>query len=197
LQRRQPPNYRRLAMVAAGGSPRRYTARLETSMTSARLSAVAAALAVSLFCAACERSSLPADQSAVVAEVKAAIKTQVEAYAARDADKAASILAPDIVTMFHGAPNVVGKAAAIEAVKEQMADPALKLEVSDESVDVSAAGDMALYRAAYRFTYTIAPGNLQTTESGNWVAVFRRQADGTMKMSHDMVLDTPTTPVLR
>jgi ketosteroid isomerase-like protein len=158
---------------------------------------VAAALAIALFYA-CERPPAPAaDHSAVVAEVKAAIKTQVDAYAARDADKAVSILAPDIVTMFHGAPNVVGKAAATAAIKEQMADPALKLEVSDESVDVSAAGDMALYRAAYRFSYTTAPGNLQATESGNWVAVFMRQADGTMKMSHDMVLDTPTTPVLR
>jgi ketosteroid isomerase-like protein len=131
------------------------------------------------------------DTAAVAAQVTAAIKTQVDAYAARDIDKAASILADDVVGHFHGAPDAVGKAAAIAGMKEQMADPALKLAVADESVDVAAAGDLAVYHATYTFTFTNPVTKNAGSETGNWVAVFKRQMDGTMKLSRDMVLDTP------
>lgn len=133
----------------------------------------------------------PVDRAAVAAQVRAAIKTQVEAYAARDVAGAASILADDVVAHFHGAPNVVGKAAAMAGMKEQMADPALKLAVADESVDVAAAGDMAVYHATYTFAFTNPATKKADAETGNWVAVFKRQPDGTMKLSRDMVLDTP------
>jgi ketosteroid isomerase-like protein len=132
-----------------------------------------------------------ADPGKVVAEVKAAIKTQVDAYAARDAATAASIAAPDMLGMFHGEPNVIGQQATLDQIKEQMADPALKLSVSDESVDVAASGDLAVYRATYHFTFTDPTTKRPATELGNWVAVFTRQANGTMKMSKDMVLDMP------
>lgn len=131
------------------------------------------------------------DTSKVADEVKAAIHTQVEAYAARDAAKASSIVAPDILAMFHGAPNVVGKAESEAASKAQMADPAVKLEVSDETVDVAASGDLAVYHATYRFTFTNPETKQPASETGNWLAVFRRQPDGTMKLSRDAVLDLP------
>jgi ketosteroid isomerase-like protein len=133
----------------------------------------------------------PVDTAAVAAQVKAAIKTQVDAYAARDVATAASILADDVVAHFHGAPNVVGKTAAMAGMKEQMADPELKLAVAGESVDVAAAGDIAVYHATYTFTFTNPATKKAGSETGNWIAVFKRQADGTMKLSRDMVLDMP------
>jgi ketosteroid isomerase-like protein len=156
--------------------------------------ACAAALALAA-CSAGEpagRTTTPgADPARVAAEVKAAIKTQVDGYAARDAVAAASIAATDMLGMFHGEANVVGKEAVLGQIKAQLADPALKLSVSDETVDVAASGDLAVYRATYRFTYTNPATKGPTTEVGNWVAVFARQPDGTMKVSKDMVLDMP------
>lgn len=64
--------------------------------------------------AAVPSAPTPVDAAPVAAQVKAAIKTQLDAYAARDVAKAASILADDTIGHFHGAPNVVGKAAAME-----------------------------------------------------------------------------------
>ena len=93
--------------------------------------------------------------------------------------------------MFHGEANNVGREAVLAQIKAQMADPALKLEASEETVDVAAAGGMAVYRAVYRFTFTNPATGQPATETGNWVAVFTRQADGTMKLSKDMVLDLP------
>lgn len=156
---------------------------------------IAAACAAAALLAACtspapQAAATPAaDPAKVAEEVKAAIKTQVEAYAARDPAKAASIVAPDLVTMFHGAPNTVGLAPNLEVMKAQMADPALKLEVSDETVDVAASGDLAVYHATYRFTFTNPATRQPATEVGNWVAVFKRQPDGAMKMSKDVISD--------
>lgn len=136
-------------------------------------------------------ASAAPEPAKVVAEVKDAIKTQVDAYAARDAGKAARIAAPDLVTMFHGEANVVGLEPNMVVMKAQMSDPALKLEVSDETVEVAASGDLAVYHAIYRFTFTNPATKQPATEVGNWVAVFKRQADGAMKMSRDIIADTP------
>jgi ketosteroid isomerase-like protein len=167
-------------------------------MTRHRLSLNALVCSAALVVAGCGTAgttgstTLPAaDRGKVAAEVKAAIKTQVDAYAARDAAAAASIAATDMLGMFHGEANVVGKQAVLGQIKAQMADPALKLSVSDETVDVAASGDLAVYRATYHFTYTSPATKGPSTEAGNWVAVFSRQSDGTMKMSKDMVLDMP------
>lgn len=132
-----------------------------------------------------------ADKQVITAEVKAAIKTQLDGYAAHDPAKAASIAADDMLGMFHGEPNVQGHDAVLAQITAQMADPALKLTVSDETVDVAASGDMAIYHATYRFTFTNPETKQPAVETGNWVAVFTRQPDGKMKMHKDMVLDLP------
>jgi len=137
------------------------------------------------------RTSAVPDPLEVAREVKAAIKTHVDAYAARDPAKAASILAPDLVVMFHGEANVVGLEKNTAALKAQMSDPAIKLEVSDETVDVAASGDLAVYHATYRFTFTNPATKQPATEVGNWVAVFKRQPNGAMKISRDVISDTP------
>lgn len=95
------------------------------------------------------------------------------------------------MTLFHGEPNIVGKAAVEHTIKAQVANPSVKLEVSKETVDVAASGDLAVYHATYRFTFTNPKTNQPAIEVGNWVAIFRRQPDGIMRMSKDIVADMP------
>lgn len=130
------------------------------------------------------------DPTKVADEVKAVIHTQVEAYAARDPVKAASIMAPDVLGMFHGESNTAGKEASEASMRAQMTDPGMKLEVTDESVDVATSGDLAVYHATYHFTYTDPATKAPAVETGNWVAVLKRQGDGTMKMIKDIVADS-------
>jgi ketosteroid isomerase-like protein len=166
-------------------------------MRSFGFAGVPAACVSALLLTGCSAPPQPApataapDPAKVEAEVKAAIKTQVDAYAARDPAKAISIAAPGLVTMFHGEPNVVGLAANRPVMQAQMSDPAMELKVSDETVDVAASGDLAVYHATYRFTFTNPATKRPATEAGNWIAVFRRQPDGAMKMIRDIVADTP------
>jgi ketosteroid isomerase-like protein len=93
--------------------------------------------------------------------------------------------------MFHGMANAIGPAGDMAITKQQLADPAAKVVVSDESVDVAASGDLAVYRATYAFTYTDPKTKTPTTEHGNWLIGYRRQADGALKVSWDVVSDTP------
>ena len=150
---------------------------------------IALAAVAALLLAGC--GAKPADREAVAAEVKAAIRTQIDGYAKRDLDQIIGVMAPDYVWINHGQPDVRGEAKVRAAIGAQLSDPALALIVADETVDVAAAGDLAVYHATYRYTYTDTATRRAATELGNWVAVFRRQTDGTMKLSRDVIVDLP------
>lgn len=143
---------------------------------------------------AASRDAGPAmDPDTVAAEVRAAIQTQVDAMASHDAARSTSVLAPGIVAMFHGEPNAVGKDAAMATTVAMMADPAIGLEVSDATVDVAASGDLAVYHATYHFTFTNPATQQPASEVGNWVAIFKRQPDGEMRMIKDVVVNLPAS----
>ena len=63
--------------------------------------------------------------------------------------------------------------------------------MSNETVDVAASGDLAVYRAAYSYRYTGSGSGNIVTENGNWAAAFKRQPDGTMKLAWTMGADLP------
>ncbi|HOY77718.1 MAG TPA: nuclear transport factor 2 family protein [Hyphomonadaceae bacterium] len=137
-------------------------------------------------------STVTPDASKVADEVKAAIAVQVQAYATRDIEAMLSVMAPDYVWITYGQPNATG-AAVRTGVEAQFADPALKLTVADETVDVAQAGDMAVYHSTYTYTYTDATTKAPVTEPGNWVAIFKRQPDGSMKLARDLIVALPAS----
>jgi len=63
--------------------------------------------------------------------------------------------------------------------------------VSDETVDVAAAGDMAVYRATYVYTSTDPKTKKPVTETGNWLVGYKPQPDGTWKIVWDVISDAP------
>lgn len=136
----------------------------------------------------------PADPAATAAEIKALTRNHIAAFNARDAVGATSIDTPDYVGFFHGAPNTIGHAVDLAATKEQVADPALKLVIANEHVDVAQAGDMATWRCTYRYTYTDPATRQPRVELGNYIIGFKRQPNGKMKAAWSVVSDTPPTP---
>lgn len=129
-------------------------------------------------------------RAAIAEQVKADVRQTVAAFNARDAEAAVMSNAPDFIQMFHGQPNA-DNAANLANTRAQLADPALKLMIEDEQADVSEAGDMAIYSNRYTYTFTDPVSNLPTTETGNWVLVYRRQADGSMKIFREVISDLP------
>jgi ketosteroid isomerase-like protein len=132
-----------------------------------------------------------AGSSASADEVRKAALGVVAAYNAQDAHAAAAYDAPDYVGIYHGSPNTVGPAADEAAMKSQAAAGHVDWQLGDGKVTVSKAGDLGIYEAPYTFTVT-NPDKSVTRETGNWIAIFRRQDDGSLKLWRSIASDTPS-----
>ena len=91
--------------------------------------------------------------------VKADVHMLIAAFNAHDAAKTVSHDTPDFVGKFHGMANNLGPAADLSITKLQVADPKAHIDLSNETVDVSKGGDIAVYRAAYAATSTDPKAN--------------------------------------
>ena len=113
----------------------------------------------------------------------------IAAFNKGDAHAAAAYDAPDYVGIFHGSPNTVGMAADEKGMKAQMASAKVDWQLGKENVTVSKGGDMGVFEAPYTFVINI-PGAPTTTERGTWVAIFKRQGDGSMKLWRSIASDS-------
>lgn len=151
-------------------------------------------------CAKPEAAKPAVDTAKIAAAVKADAAASVAALNAHDADKAVSHDAPNIVGMFHGAPNINSPAEDLAQTKQTLADPAFHLTITNDTVDVASAGDMAIYRATYAATGTDPKTKRAFTENGNWIVQYKPQTDGSWKMVLSVVSDSgsgaavPTPP---
>ena len=97
-----------------------------------------------------------------------------DALEQRDADRLAELYVDDAVFLVQGSPTVTGRAA----IREMMASlPASTKRTSFETVEVYEDGDLV-----------VDVGTLLSdgTRVGSYVVVYRRQADGTLKMAVDV-----------
>lgn len=136
------------------------------------------------------------DTAKIAETIKADVTKAVAGFNAKDVAAATAIDAENYVSMFHGMPNAEGKAADVKITQEQMAGSETNLQVSDQTVDVAASGDLAVVRMKYSFTYLDPATKQAATEVGNWLLGFTKQADGSMKAEWGVVSDTgkPAAP---
>ncbi len=155
-----------------------------------QLRALLLALAGALALCGCGRG---ADTSAVADQVRKDALGLVAAYNAEDAKAAAAYDAPDYVGIYHGQPNTVGPAADEAGMKAQMEAADVDWKLGPDKVTVATAGDFAVFEAPYTFTVTTPQGG-RSVETGSWVAIFRRQGDGSLKLWRSIASDTPPPP---
>lgn len=153
------------------------------------------ALAFALPLAACGAPAIQNGASTGNSDAAGAVKA-VEgklqaAFKAKDAAKVASFYAADadIIPPYQSPrPGTAQEKATIG----DFADPAFDLEFVNARTEVSPAGDMAYTRGTYTVTYT-NPGNKQVaSQSGNYVTVFRKTAEGEWKIVQDISTPGPT-----
>ena len=123
-------------------------------------------------------------------QVRAQALGVVAAYNAQDAHKAAAYDAADYVGVYHGTPNTIGPAADEAGMKAQMAAAKVDWQLGPDKVTVSKAGDLGIFEAPYTFVITM-PNAPAATEHGTWIAIFKRQDDGSMKLWRSVASDTP------
>ena len=76
-------------------------------------------------------------------------------------------------------------------MKAQMASAKVDWKLGEDKVTVAKAGDLGVFEAPYTFIITMPDGGL-TTERGTWIAIFKRQDDGSMKLWRSIASDTPS-----
>ena len=144
--------------------------------------------AVALLLTGCSSASSDAAEA-----TRTAAHGIIAAFNRQDARGVAAFDTPDYVGIFHGSPNTVGPAADEAGMKAMTAQSRVDWQLGKENVTVSKDGDIGVFEAPYTFVVTI-PGAPTTTERGTWMAIFKRQSDGSMKLWRSIASDGPKAP---
>ena len=126
------------------------------------------------------------------ATIHALVKTWSAAAQARDVDTFAAVYADDAVLMIEGVPDAVGVDAIREGIGNMMQDPNFDLSFVADKVKVARSGDMAFETGAYSLSWSDSDGD-PTTQTGSYVVVWEKQADGTWKVVIDAPVSDPAT----
>jgi ketosteroid isomerase-like protein len=143
---------------------------------------------------ACDKNAAAApqvDKTAIQTQIKKDVADLVQSFNNKNIEKAVTHDAPDAVFMLHGAPNAVGPEQDLKATKAIAVDPLAWIQTGNETVDVSDAGDMAVYRTTYNLRMTDPKTKKEAHEHGNWVIGYKKQANDSWKIAWNVVSDTP------
>jgi uncharacterized protein (TIGR02246 family) len=139
-------------------------------------------------------TATPDTRAADEAALRAAIKEWAAAAQVKDAARFVSFYAEDAVVMLEDSPDVSGMAGIRDAIGGMMQDPAFALSFEPANLVVARSGDVAYETGPYSLTMT-GPDKKPATESGHYVAVWRRQTDGAWKVAVDApISDPPAAP---
>ena len=118
-----------------------------------------------------------------------------EAYAARDAAALSGMYADDAVLAAPGANVLAGKEAIAKDMQAMASDPNFALGFESDRVAVAASGDLAYTRGHYTMTMTDPATKAPFTSKGNYLTVWRKQADGSWKAVEDFITPGPAPTV--
>jgi uncharacterized protein (TIGR02246 family) len=154
------------------------------------------ALAVLLF--GCTQAPPPAPPDTRAADEKAIRDSEtawVKEFAAKDMDKIVAHYADDGTVLLSNAPTMVGKDAIRAGMKDVITDPKFSLDLKTVKVDVS-KDDLAYSQGTYSVKFPDAKTKKIMTETGRYVEVYKKQADGSWKVVQDINSpEAPATPV--
>ena len=132
-----------------------------------------------------------ANTKAVADELRANEAKWNGLYAAKDAAGLSAIYAPDAALANPGAPLVVGTEAVGKAVAGFVADPLLKVSFASDRVQVAASGDLAYTRGHFTMESSDPETKKLRKDSGNYLTVWQKQADGSWKAVEDFITPGP------
>jgi len=146
------------------------------------------ALALSAFGCSNAPSPAPAPPDTRAADMQA-IKDLEAAWVkdanTKDAEKWASYLAEDGSALYPGAPTLHGRAATKAAMAPMLADPNFSLNFGSTRMMASKSGDMVYSEGTYTMTVTNPKTKKPMTETGKYLTVYTKQADGSWKAIAD------------
>jgi ketosteroid isomerase-like protein len=81
---------------------------------------------------------------------------------------------------------MTGRDAIGKEMKDALADPNWSLALQPVQVEVASGGDLGYTRGTYVLTATDPASQKAAMEKGRFIAIFRKQADGSWKVVQDI-----------
>ena len=128
--------------------------------------------------------------SAAEKAIRDSLSKWTQDFNARDATRICDLFAPDLRYDFRGTPERDYNAMC-EALHHALGDPSKKLTYSFDIKEIIVSGNMAIVRLVWTSKLSHA-GSAQMTETKEpGLDVFRRQSDGTWRISRYMAYEAP------
>jgi uncharacterized protein (TIGR02246 family) len=135
-------------------------------------------------------SPVPEVTSEIFAEAKRAIDKGnaewIEAWEKGDPEMLAAIFTDDAVMLSQGGTVFKGRQQILERQKAAMQSVTRPVKVSVITVKIWLDGHTAYETGKYKYEYT--EKGKPTTEEGRYVTTWKRQSDGSWKLSMDMAV---------
>ncbi|MCL6697990.1 nuclear transport factor 2 family protein [Sphingomonas sp. NSE70-1] len=142
-------------------------------------------------CKPAEQKAAKVDLAAEEQALRAKESAWMEAYNKHDAKVLTGQYEDDASLAANGTAlmtDAVGRGIFLEGMAT---DPALKVDFASDRVIVAASGDLASSRGHYTMTYTDPVTKQPKTETGNYLTVYRKVADGSWKAVEDFTTPGP------
>lgn len=160
-----------------------------------------AGASISLLQMGCMRASTSApatpDTSAVDEKaIRDSEAAWVKAFATKEPANAEAFYADDADSMLPDMPIMTGKQAILAGMKPELGDPDFTLVFAPNKVVIAKSGDLAYSQGTFHYTTTDPKTKKRVGQSGNYVEVYKKQADGTWKVEEDIATEeTPLRPL--
>ena len=126
-------------------------------------------------------------RDADIKAIKDTDATMAKDMEAKNYDKFPTYYADEAIMMTNGAPAT--KKAGIADLSKMLVNMQATLKFASEKVDVAKSGDLGYAQGAYTIAYTDPKTKRKMMEKGNYVTVYKKQADGSWKIVAD--INTP------
>jgi ketosteroid isomerase-like protein len=149
------------------------------------------ALALSALLTGCTNSA-PDTHDADVAALKDNESRWVNDAATKDIDKFVAHYTEDASLLLPNTPILTGRAAIRGGLNPMMIDPNFAVTFGATKVDVAKSGDFGYTQGTYSLTQSNPKTKAPVVEKGNYLTVYRKQADGSWKAVEDTFMaDAP------
>jgi uncharacterized protein (TIGR02246 family) len=121
----------------------------------------------------------------------------MRAFATKEPEKAAAFYADDAASILPDTPLMSGKAAIIAGMKPELGDPNFSLVFAPTKVEIAKSGDIAYTQGKFTYTTTDPKTRKRVGQVGNYVEVYKKQADGSWKVEEDIATEEAPLKALK
>lgn len=164
-----------------------------------RTGAFAAGIVLAIVLSGCARNTggSAASADSIKAAIKGDEKSWNEQFKSKDLERLLGHYADDAYFVAPGVKPASGSMEIRKAYADATSDPAFEVTFASDKIDVAASGDLAYARGRFSEKYTDPKSHEVVTDSGSYLTVYKRQADGKWKALEDFAAADPgsTKPV--